>query len=249
MALSRLIGLLSPSSGRKKWVFMKAIRILFRVVLAGSLLIVIMAPLFSQPRSKDPLAQAVHVKLDRVNTPDAVSQALLDAGLPGGIAALHYCGGFPTRALKPASISVRGLLDEVVSTDPSYSWRLNDGAVNLTPRYTKIHLLETRVPKLELKQVKTPDEALNMLMALPEVQRQVKNELGNRAVEGLAYAFPANAAGGEREKTFSIALNDATIAEALNAIAKAYGSAVWVLVKNECNNSGRKNFSIKFIYH
>jgi hypothetical protein len=229
---------------------MKVIKNLRRVALAGSLLAVIMTPLSSQPRSKDPLTQAVHVNLDRVSTPDAVSQTLLDAGVPGGITALHYCGGFPMRSLKPSSNSVRGILDAVVSTDPSYVWRLDDGAVNVIPRYTKIHFLETRVSRLELKEVKTPDEALNILMQQPEVQRQAKNELGLRLVEGFAYAFLTNATvDSQRENTLSMELNNTTVAEALNAIAKAYRNAVWVLVKNECNNGGRKSFSIKFIYH
>lgn len=192
--------------------------------------------------------QAVHVTLDRVNTPDAVSQALLDAGVPGGIAALYYCGGFQTRSLKLSSSSVRGVLDAVVSSDPSYTWRLDDGAVNLVPRYTKIHFLETRIPKLELKDVKTPNEALNLVMALPEVQRQAKNELDDRRFEGFAYAYSSNPVVGQQEKPFSLALTNTTVAESLNAIAKTYNSAVWVLVKNECNNTGRKSFSIKFIY-
>jgi hypothetical protein len=79
------------------------------------------------------------------------------------------------------------------------------------------------------------------------VQRQWQSELGGRLVEGGAYAFGLNPTAGS-EKTFSIALNNATVAEALNAIAKAHGVAVWVLVKNECGNSGRKSFSIKFIH-
>jgi hypothetical protein len=33
--------------------------------------------------------------------------------------------------------------------------------------------------------------------------------------------------------TLSMELNNTTVAEALNAIAKAYRNAVWVLVKNE----------------
>ena len=68
------------------------------------------------------------------------------------------------------------------------------------------------------------------------------------AFQGMAYAYPAKA-GGQQEKTFSLVLTDTTVAEALNGIAKAYGSAVWVLAKNECKNGGRRNFSIKFIYN
>ena len=226
---------------------MKAIRILCNLVLAGSLLTLVPTALTNQTPSGDPLAQPVRVKLDRVNTRDKVAEALYDAGVPGGIAVLHYCGDFPTRSLKPSGPSLRALLDAVVSTDPDYSWRINEGVVNLIPRYIKLQFLDARVSKLDLK-LKTPDEALNILLALPEVQSQANRELGSRVVQGFPYAFSANAVGGQPERTFSLKLTDTTVAEALNAIARAYGSAIWVLVKNECANNGRKTFSIKFIY-
>lgn len=202
--------------------------------------------LTSQTPSEDRLAQPVRVKLDGVNTPDTVAEALYDAAMPGGIAVLHYCGGFPTRSLRPSSPSLRALLDAVVSADPDYSWGVNEGVVNLIPRHIKLQFLDTRVSKLDLE-FKTPDEALNILLALPNVQSQANRELGSRLFQGFPYPYPPGDS--QQAKTFSIKLMDSTVTEALNAIAKANGSAVWVLVKNECNNSGRKNFSIKFIHN
>lgn len=226
---------------------MKAIKILCNLALAGSLMATIPTVLTSQTPSEDRLAQPVRVKLDGVNTPDTVAEALYDAAVPGGIAVLHYCGGFPTRSLRPSSPSLRALLDAVVSADPDYSWGVNDGVVNLIPRHIKLQFLDTRVSKLDLE-FKTPDEALNILLALPNVQSQANRELGSRLFQGFPYPYPQNAVGGQPEKTFSMTLTDTTVAEALNAIARSYGSAIWILVKNECANSGRKSFSIKFIY-
>ncbi len=149
--------------------------------------------------------------------------------------------------MKPSNPSVRGLLDAVVSADPDYSWRVNEGVVNLTPRYVKLQFLDTKVSKLDLK-LKTPDESLNALLILPEVQNQAKKELGSRVVQGSPYAFSTNGEG-QQQKTISVMLNDTTVADALNKIARVYGTAVWVLVKNECNRSGRNTFSIKFIHN
>ncbi len=225
---------------------MKVLGILCSVTLVGSLLTALPTPLTSQTLN-DRLSSSVQVRLNGVNTPDTVAEALYDAEMPGGIAVVHYCGGFPTRSLKPSTPSVRGLLDAVVSADPDYSWRVNEGVVNLTPRYVKLQFLDTKVSKLDLK-LKTPDESLNALLILPEVQNQAKKELGSRVVQGSPYAFSTNGEG-QQQKTISVMLSDTTVADALNKIARAYGTAVWVLVKNECNRSGRNTFSIKFIHN
>lgn len=78
----------------------------------------------------------------------------------------------PLHSLRPFTVSLRALLDAGVSADPQYSWKMNKGVVNLVPRYGEFHLLETIISKLDIENVKTPDEALNRLLALPEVQDQ-----------------------------------------------------------------------------
>jgi len=228
---------------------MKRTRIFYSVALVGLLLAGGLPSLFSQPRTNDPLSQTVRLKLDHVNTPDAVTQVLLDADLPGGISVVNYCGGYATRDLRPSQNSVRGVLNAVVSTDPNYLWRVNEGVVNLSPRYTKNHFLETVIPKLELENVKTPDEALQALLAIPEVDRQATHELGSRVAEGYAYGFSVNGpAVSERQSSFSLALKDVTVRDALNSIAKSSGGGIWVLVKNECTNGNRKTYSLKFVH-
>jgi hypothetical protein len=221
--------------------------LLSRAMLAGVTLTLTLTSLSSQTVSRDPLKQPVRVGLAAANTPDRVAQALIDAEIPGGLALIHYCGGFPEHSLKPAPVSLRALLDAVVSADPQYSWEMDKGVVNLIPRYGAFHILETRISKLDLENVKTPDEALNLLLALPEVQAQTRRELGSRVVQGAAYAYPATF-DAKRAKTFSVTGANITFRDALNLIAISHGKAVWVLVRGECANNVRKTFSIKFIY-
>jgi hypothetical protein len=223
--------------------------LLSRAMLAGVTLTLTLTSLSSQTVSRDPLKQPVRVRLAAANTPDRVAQALMDAEIPGGLALIHYCGGFPEHSLKPATLSLRGLLDAVVSADPQYSWEMDKGVVNLVPRYGAFHVLETRISKLDLENVKTPDEALNRLLALPEVEAQTRRELGSRVFQGGAFAYPATLdLDAKGAKTFSVTATNITLRDALNLIAISHGKAVWVLARGECANNVRKSFSIKFIY-
>src|SRR6266404_7667475 len=66
------------------------------------------------------------VQLRNPTTTDILAQALINAGVPGGIAVRSYCGGFESRFIKPADATLRGVLDEVVSAEPAYSWNVDE---------------------------------------------------------------------------------------------------------------------------
>src|SRR6266850_5891633 len=64
------------------------------------------------------------VRLRNPTTPDILAQALINAGVPGGIAVRSHCGGFESRFLNVTDATLRGLLDAVVSAEPDYSWNV-----------------------------------------------------------------------------------------------------------------------------
>jgi len=167
--------------------------------------------------------------------------------VPGGIAVRSYCGGFESRFIKPADATLRAVLDEVVSAEPAYSWNVDEGVVNFVPRDNEPLFLRTVVSKLEVREAE-PNEVLYQLLALPEVDKVARVELGLHTVTGGPYAFKMDGSELERKK-LSLSLTNVTVREALNAIARAHGSAVWILVTQEdCGLSkGRKFFDLHFI--
>ena len=158
-----------------------------------------------------------------------------------------YCGSFESRFLNPTNTTLRGVLDAVVSAEPEYYWNVDEAVVNFVPRDNEPLLLRTIVSRLEVREV-GPNEALFQLLALPEVDKVARAELGLHTVTGGAYAFMMDGSKFERKKV-SLSLTNVTVLEALNAIARAHGSAVWILVKqDDCGLSNvRKFFDLHFI--
>jgi hypothetical protein len=188
------------------------------------------------------------IQLPEPTTPDILVQALINSGVPGGIAVTASCGGgFQTRFLHPTHATLRGVLDAVLSVEPEYSWNVDNGVVNFGQRDNEPLFLSSMVSRLEVRDVE-PNEALYQLLALFEVDKVARVQLGFRTVTGGPYAFMTNGSKPESKK-LSLTLTNVTVREALNSIARAHGSAVWILVKREnCGlSNGQKFFDLHFI--
>jgi hypothetical protein len=220
------------------------------IVAAAALLFGVPQFIWSQnaPDSTDILNRPSEgVQLSNATTPDILAQALTNAGVPGGIAVRNNCGGFERRFLSPSKKTLRGVLDAVSSADPEYSWNVDRGVVNFVPRDNEPRLLNTLVSKLEVRSAE-PNQALSQLLALPEVAKAARGELGFQTVTGGPYAFMMDGSQPERQKV-SLSLTNVTVREALNAIARSHGTAVWILVRqDDCGpNNARKFFDLHFI--
>src|SRR5882724_5016823 len=126
---------------------MKTIQVLFRFA-AVALLVGIPQLASSQQvtASRDILNRPTGmVQLRNPTTPDILAQALINAGVPGGIAVRSHCGGFESRFLNPTPATLRGVLDAVVSAEPEYSWNIDEGVVNFVSRDNEPLLLRTMV--------------------------------------------------------------------------------------------------------
>ena len=186
--------------------------------------------------------RAEGANLDNVAPGQAAVNALLDADVPGGVAKVSGCDEAVTDRLRPRDRSLGGVLESIVLTDPRYTWEIKNDVINVIPRIGLPAFLSVRISKFELKEVESPQDALSQLLAIPEVQ-QAQLSLGSRAVQGGAQIFCPGCPAKEK-KTFSISLNDVTVRESLNAIARAHGNAVWSFRQLECG--GRKSYSLDF---
>lgn len=186
--------------------------------------------------------QAEGANLENVGAGQAAVNALLDADVPGGVAKVSGCDVRVTDNFRPYDRSLRQVLDAIVSADSRYTWELKDDVINMIPSSGLPAFLSFRVSKVELTEVESPSEALSQLLAIPEVQR-AQAGLGPRAVQGGAHVFCPGCPAKEK-KTLSVSLKQVTIRDALNAIARAHGSAVWSFQQSECG--GRRFFSLDF---
>jgi hypothetical protein len=222
---------------------MKMLEMLIATILGSLIIATVSRPGQSLDQSSSLLGrQAIGANLENVMVGQAVVNALLEAGAPGGVAKVSDCNEAETYSFRPRDSSLRGVLDSIVSTDPRYTWEVEDDVINVIPSTGLPPFLTVRISRFDISQVESPQEALSQLLAIPEVQ-QAQLSLGSHAVQGGVYVFCPGCPPKETKK-ISINLEGVTVRESLNAIARAHGNAVWSFRQSECG--GRKSFSLDF---
>lgn len=179
-------------------------------------------------------------------TTNALTTALSTAGVPGGIATVTGCGedvryGFPS-----PGATLRDALNAIVATNPEYAWRLENGLINVFPRSGDPLFLALRISQLKVSEARSLDEALSEILALPEVQGRVVQlhmSEGYRRIGMSDLRRPGSAPINERR--YSISLRNVTLREALNAIARLHGRAVWEYRERHCND--KTEFQIQLL--
>jgi hypothetical protein len=182
-------------------------------------------------RPKDLLERQVPgYNLERLTTFSAYSSALAFTLSPGGIVRIGSCSEEPTTyTWRPAGSKLRETLDSIVVADPRYRWELVDGVINVLPVAGEPAFLTTRIGELEVRNATSANWPLGKLQALPEVKRAMR-DLGLRwGVTLFVSGQPPHPA------DFSVRCKDVTLREALNAIARAQGIAVWDYVETHCD--------------
>ncbi|MCP9495953.1 MAG: hypothetical protein MSG64_16010 [Pyrinomonadaceae bacterium MAG19_C2-C3] len=171
--------------------------------------------------------------------------ALSGAKAPGGIVAVLSCDPPQRFALSPSNSSLQGALDAVVIADPQYRWQVDEGIVNLLPSGSAPALLNLRIANFNVEAV-TVDEALGQLLATPEMRKGVGELNASSQIfrGGLGYFDPAKPNKDRSVQKISLTLENITVREVLNAIARAHGSAVWSYTELHC---GTKRFELKFL--
>ncbi len=187
---------------------------------------------------------------DRQNDVPSVSAltvALSTARVPGGIALAEACGGQPRPISLSARSSLRDVLDVFVRANPEYKWESDRGVINLTPAAGAPPLLDIRLARFRLQKVGSLGVALGRLLATPEVREgmtELNVQQGVLRVSGPGYYSPPGDRGGAGVRKLEVGGVNLTVREALNAIVRAHGRAVWLYSENPCG--GRREFSIDF---
>src|SRR5207253_5696674 len=143
--------------------------------------------------------EAKGANLKNVMVGQALVNALIDAGAPGGVATVDDCNEQVTHIFTPRDSSLRGVLDSIVSTDRRYTWQDKDHVINLLPSNGLPPFFAVRISRFETSVAETPNEALFELLAIPEV-RQAELNLGRHAAQGGVYVLCPGCPHKERKK-------------------------------------------------
>jgi hypothetical protein len=181
--------------------------------------------------------------LEYLTTRQAFSRGLLLTRVAGGIAsAASGCEEEPViQKWMPVGVSLRNVLDLIITGDPGYRWDSDGDVINLFPKDGTPVLLSTRIKSFRLDSPTDIDSALNQLLGLPEVKRQESNlHIGT----GLKLIVRPTS---KDDPKITLHCENLTLREVLNAIVRAYGGAVWSYRERHC---GAQNvFSIDFIVY
>jgi hypothetical protein len=158
---------------------------------------------------------------------------------PGGLVQVFTCEADTSKPTpEQLGASLREALDALVSLDRRYRWQVDDGVINLLPASDQPALLGTQIARFSAKKVLSAREALSHLLALDEMKSAME-KLGLKA--GIAlFVSP----GSPHPKAFSVSVKDVTLRQALNAIARAQGTAIWEYIETHCQ--GRNEVVIRF---
>ena len=171
----------------------------------------------------------------------AFMSALREARVPGGIVTVLNCDA--RRLGENVSLPdgpLQGALDTIVKTQPNYHWDAEDGVINLIGAKQTPTLLEVRIDSLEVENATHLQSPVALLLSRPEVRRTL-GELhlseGVRILTGPGSLAPP--------VSFTVNCRNTTVREALNAIVRAHGGAIWEYRERRCN--GTNEFWIEFV--
>jgi len=167
--------------------------------------------------------------------------ALVAAHVPGGSVWIRQCSGQePVFHQDQTILPLSDALDSITRVDPRYRWQIDKGVVNLIPRTGEPAVLKVRIKQYRTKT--TLNEALRQLLRLPEVKTEAAR-IGLKITSGGLLLGPSPYYGGPSE--VSVDVKDLNLREALNALVRAHGRAIWEYREYRCG--GTNEFSIDFV--
>lgn len=210
---------------------------------------VVLAQSIQAPAKKMETLLTRHVTLpvlQEETTTSAFTKTLSAAKLPGGIFVATNCSEPQRYPLTPSDSSLRGALNSVVAADPRYTWQADDETINMLPYGVDQKFLSQRIARLDIRNASSLREAADVLLRTPEVKSAaVKYNLGENVQRGgIGYYQPQEETSGAK-LSITVRQKNVTVRDALNAIVRAHGSAVWAYTERRCSTGN--SFTIEFL--
>jgi len=173
-------------------------------------------------------------------TQNMFMRSLVGAHVPGGFVWIMKCTGEePVFAENNKVLPLREALDSLTRTDPRYKWQMKKEVVNLMPSSGIPDLLKSHIRKFIVET--DLDDAVRQLLMLPEVKQNMAR-LGLKRSSMTLLVGPGPSYGSPSK--IKVYLHNVTLQEALNALVKAHGRAIWEYRELRCK--GTNEFLIDF---
>lgn len=159
------------------------------------------------------------VSLDNVDMASVLHAFAADYGVTIGLEA------DPEKPRSQITLNLRGvnfsqILDGIVSVEPRYKWRDNNGSIDVLPVNGGLGLLDSRLEAFRLKDVNRV-LAVNRLFGLPEIRALLRSK-------GLRPRPPNPPSDRIKDEKLSLDLRAVTLRQALHQIAHDSGANFWI---------------------
>lgn len=211
-------------------------------LISASLVVLVITALdvIGQMRVEMVAQQKAETNPELITTRDAFVRSLTSARVPGGFAGRSNCGSEENRLqLEVLALPLPESQNRITRTDPRYRWQSEQGVINLIPTAGEPDVLKIRIREFRVKNTQSLDLILEQLLALPEVKADL---IGRRVNQGLRFGGLSSP---NRGQQLRVSVRDATLREALNALSRAHGRAVWSYAESHCN--GLDTYTIDFL--
>ena len=194
-------------------------------------------------RQKDlALRQVENVRIRKQTVGALLSELSLSYGIPIGLEAAPSDTRLGNYQLEFKKGTLAELLNQFVTQNDRYTWRINEGVVNVLPKadsrdFLLQNLLETRINAFQIKPETSCSNLAESLIATPEVNRLL-------VASGVTYREPSFSGFyiPQIGREFSLNVSDSTLRSVLNGVVnKSPTAKFWVLSRN---NDGTLSLSL-----
>lgn len=195
--------------------------------------------------SKEALQRPIgSISFKRSEIISALTQALQIARLPGGVVRVEDLNSLDQERFM-AGPGLGDLLQKITTVTPTYQWNIEDGVVNLVPVAGEPVLLNLQLKEFNVGNAKTLNEATIQLLAKPEVQKQIADLKLNTGLSVKVGPVQSSKIKPPKMTPINIESKNITVRQALNAIVRSHGRAVWEY--KETHWKDHHGFSIEFL--
>jgi hypothetical protein len=215
------------------------------VVIAIANLLILTVSSFSQvteQKDKVGLLKTQKIKNSCRMMQDFFLDSLVLANKPGGlIMTKDSCAEATTLSeSKSNDLSLNEKLNLITQINPNYSWKDEEGVINLVPSEYKPELLNVQISSFKTTDGYNLNQLIGELLSLPEVIKALEKSNLRRGVQFGGLTSPPS-----KKPKYDLILRDKTLQQLLNEIVVKRGRGVWVY--SESNYNGVDTFTLDFL--
>lgn len=176
-----------------------------------------------------------------------LAETLQSKNAPGGIVFVSRCNANPKFNFHVnGDLQLEAALREIVQTDGTFQWRMEDGVVYAAPAASVPDMLGTHISEYAFRKHEPLEAAVNRLLMKGEVARRAEQLGLGRAVVRLGMqAVSRHGPVDKSNESPIMTIRQVKLYEALNAIVRSHGRGVWLYQEDECH--GSRTFGVSIV--